>query len=163
MLIWVIVMWNMQCGFNNERRSTVAGGRPDPVVHFWLTDAIRPHVFVSPPAHTISSRVACWPDLSGEDYLQIHFSSRSGRLGRVWIPPPQDPASLAVNPIYGNSGKISPTLVGRVGCWSEWWFLCRIECHRNSYIIEDLGHSWGTPLKNCEGAVTSLFLKLWRF
>jgi len=29
-----LVVWNMQCGFNNERRSTVVGGRPDPVVHF---------------------------------------------------------------------------------------------------------------------------------
>ena len=25
--------------------------------------------------------------------------------------------------------------------------------HPDNYIIEDLGHSWGTPLKNCLGAV----------
>ena len=28
-------------------------------------------------------------------------------------------------------------------------FLCTIGRRRNNYIIEDLGHSWGTPLKNC--------------
>ena len=32
-------------------------------------------------------------------------------------------------------------------------FLCTIAYHPNNYIIEDLGHSWGTPLKNCSGAV----------
>ena len=32
-------------------------------------------------------------------------------------------------------------------------FLCTIGYHPNNYIIEDLGHSWGTPLKNCLGAV----------
>jgi len=31
--------------------------------------------------------------------------------------------------------------------------LCTIGCHPNNYIIEDLGHSWDTPLKNCLGAV----------
>ena len=31
-------------------------------------------------------------------------------------------------------------------------FLYTIGYHRNNYIIEDLGHSWGTPLKNCLGA-----------
>ena len=31
--------------------------------------------------------------------------------------------------------------------------LCTIGCHRNNYIIEDLGHSWGTSLKKCLGAV----------
>ena len=32
-------------------------------------------------------------------------------------------------------------------------FFCTIGYHQNNYIIEDLGHSWGTPLKNCLGAV----------
>ena len=32
-------------------------------------------------------------------------------------------------------------------------FLCTTGYHGNNYIIEDLGHSWGTPLKNCLGAV----------
>ena len=31
--------------------------------------------------------------------------------------------------------------------------MCTIGYHPNNYIIEDLGHSWGTPLKNCLGAV----------
>ena len=33
--------------------------------------------------------------------------------------------------------------------------LCTIGCHPNNCIIEDLGHSWGTLLKNCLGAVFS--------
>ena len=32
-------------------------------------------------------------------------------------------------------------------------FLRTIEYHPNNYIIEYLGHSWGTPLKNCLDAV----------
>ena len=32
-------------------------------------------------------------------------------------------------------------------------FVCTIEYHPNNHIIEDLGHSWGTSLKNCLGAV----------
>jgi hypothetical protein len=32
-------------------------------------------------------------------------------------------------------------------------FVYTIGYHRNNYIIEGLGHSWGTPLKNCFGAV----------
>jgi len=32
-------------------------------------------------------------------------------------------------------------------------FLCTIGCRPNNYIIEDLGHAWGTPLKNCLGVV----------
>ena len=32
-------------------------------------------------------------------------------------------------------------------------FVCTIEYHPNNYIIEDLGHSWGTSFKNCLGAV----------
>ena len=31
--------------------------------------------------------------------------------------------------------------------------MCTIEYHPNNYIIEDLGHSWGTSLRNCLGAV----------
>ena len=31
--------------------------------------------------------------------------------------------------------------------------LCTIGYHPNNYIVEDLGHSWGTPLKNCLGDV----------
>ena len=27
--------------------------------------------------------------------------------------------------------------------------MCTIGYHLNNYIIEDLGHSWGTPLKSC--------------
>jgi hypothetical protein len=30
------------------------------------------------------------------------------------------------------------------------------EYHPNNFIIEDLGHSWGTHLKNCLGAVFQL-------
>ena len=33
-------------------------------------------------------------------------------------------------------------------------FLCTIGNHRNNCIFEDLGHSFGTPLKNCLGAVS---------
>ena len=36
---------------------------------------------------------------------------------------------------------------GFVCFFSPQKFLCTIGCHRNNYIIEDLGHSWGTPLK----------------
>ena len=32
-------------------------------------------------------------------------------------------------------------------------FVCTIEYHPNNYTIEDLGHSWGTSLNNCLGAV----------
>ena len=40
------------------------------------------------------------------------------------------------------------------GCdfFSPQKFVCTIEYHPNNYIIEDLGHSWGTSLKNCLGA-----------
>ena len=38
-------------------------------------------------------------------------------------PTPKDPASLAANPIFGNSGKSLIVLVRRVACWSE-WLLC---------------------------------------
>ena len=31
--------------------------------------------------------------------------------------------------------------------------VCTIEYHPHNYIVEDLGHSWGTLLKNCLGAV----------
>ena len=31
--------------------------------------------------------------------------------------------------------------------------MCTIEYHPTNYIIEDLGHSWGNPLKNCLVAV----------
>ena len=37
--------------------------------------------------------------------------------------------------------------------FSPHFFLCTIGYHRNNYIIEDLGHSWGTPMKNCLGSV----------
>ena len=33
--------------------------------------------------------------------------------------------------------------------------VCTIEYHPHNYIVEDLGHSWGTLLKNCLGAVFS--------
>ena len=32
-------------------------------------------------------------------------------------------------------------------------FVCTIGYHPNNYIIEDLGHSWGTSLKTCLGSV----------
>ena len=41
------------------------------------------------------------------------------------------------------------------GLWffSPQKFVCTIEYHPNNYIIEDLGHSWGTSLRNSLGAV----------
>ena len=32
-------------------------------------------------------------------------------------------------------------------------FVCTTGYHPNNYIIDDLGHLWGTPLKNCLAAV----------